>query len=130
MKAILEAVFFLSLTVYGEARGEPVAGQKAVVKVIMNRADKTNKPIKTVALRKAQFSMYDQGIPRSVIPVEFYSVMPRVFEAVDEWVGGDRLDGADHYCTVEVAPKTSWTKHPKMTFIKREGDHNFYRWDG
>jgi spore germination cell wall hydrolase CwlJ-like protein len=128
MKAILEAVFFLALTVYGEARGELPDGQRGVVKVLMNRADKANKPIKQVALRKAQFSMYDQGVPRSVNPEELYQVMPNVFVAVDEWVGGDRLDGADHYHTVDISP--SWSRHPKMTYLQTIDHHKFYRWDG
>jgi spore germination cell wall hydrolase CwlJ-like protein len=69
----LENDQLLSLAIYGEARGEPWEGQKAVGSVILNRADKaimSDKPspygnsIKAVILKTLQFSCFNFGDPR------------------------------------------------------------------
>lgn len=48
----------LALTVWGEARGEPVEGQVAVAWVIKNRAASRRQTIQTVCLAKWQFSCW------------------------------------------------------------------------
>jgi spore germination cell wall hydrolase CwlJ-like protein len=53
----------MGLTIYGEARGEPVEGQIAVGTVIMERVDHRDwdgKTVKEVCLKKYQFSCYNE----------------------------------------------------------------------
>lgn len=43
------------------------------------------------------------------------------------------LAGSDHYLTqaaYDAAGKKHWSKHQKMIFITKIGEHRFYRWDG
>jgi len=57
-----EAPLLLALTVYGEARGEPLAGQCAVIDVIVNRARRRRTPnIDDIMLHAFQFSSLNKG---------------------------------------------------------------------
>jgi N-acetylmuramoyl-L-alanine amidase len=109
---------------YHEARGEPVAGALAVKKVILNRVSDSRWPntICDVIYQPKQFSYANTGI------------LPKV----DNWFEYDRAEyiarlvhetdanfyGATHYFNYKLA-NPSWAK--KLTFIKRIGDHVFYK---
>ena len=54
---LAESILCLSLAIYHEARGEPLAGQYAVAEVVLNRVDKgVGKDICTVVYQPHQFS--------------------------------------------------------------------------
>lgn len=64
-----------ALTVYGEARGEPIEGQVAVANVINNRSISSNKTIKAVCLAPLQFSCWNENDSNSKILEEFANKM-------------------------------------------------------
>lgn len=125
------ADLLLALTLWGEARGEPIDGKKAVAWVVRNRMEKAaawkaargrNHPlygdgtVQGVVLRPWQFSCWNKGDPN----------MPKMLEAVA--TGGSSLNaalwgvlravatgvlaeppewpdptfGATHYCTINL----------------------------
>lgn len=56
----------LALTIFGEARGEPIEGKAAVASVVMNRAKtpaRFSDSIKDVCLQPKQFSCWNVGDP-------------------------------------------------------------------
>lgn len=55
----MEDELYLSLTLYGEARGEPIQGIVAVASIIRNRVLHRSKSYMFVCLEKAQFSCWN-----------------------------------------------------------------------
>ena len=53
---IIEAMLWLALNIYFEARNQPVKGQLAVAHVTLNRANQKDKSVKEVVLEPGQFS--------------------------------------------------------------------------
>jgi len=64
-----EAARIISYTLYAEARGEPLAGLRAVACVIKTRARLRNKPLVEVCLEDQQFSCWNdiEAVPQSYI---------------------------------------------------------------
>ncbi len=127
---LLEDVLILARTVFGEAEGEPYAGKKAVVHVILNRkqhriGDRDHSYAQT-ALRWRQFSVWNEDEPRrkTIERVGFDNPMFResvraVLEAFDE---ADTTQGSRWYHTKDVSPVWSRGKQP-VTSI---GNHLFF----
>ena len=121
----------LATAIYFEARGEPVAGQKAVAQVVLNRTKSERYP-KTVCgvvyqnakwRHRCQFSFACDGKPD--IPKEAAAWAPARYLAADclrvppqNWVLGD----ATLYHARHVKP--SWA--PKVTLVSSIGQHLFY----
>ena len=125
-------LFWCALTVYHEARGESIRGQSAVVKVILNRADKKNKSVRDIVLAPYQFSCFNKGLLDPCVHIKdvrtFGDVMVVCSMAMEEWQSGSRLEGADHYFALRGMPDgkpPTWAK--AMTFITEIGGHKFYR---
>ena len=55
-----------ALTTFGEAAGEPVEGQIAILHVLRNRARYRAVPVSTIALEKFQFSCWWEGGPNTM----------------------------------------------------------------
>lgn len=53
---MLTSIICLALTVFHEARGEPLAGQRAVAQVVVNRSRIRSLPVCAVVAEKGQFS--------------------------------------------------------------------------
>jgi len=143
----------LARTLWGEARGEGVAGMEAVASVIMNRrrlAERyvedrrqerwREKPLRhplfgdgtvaTVCTAPWQFSCWNPDDPNR-------NKLSRVSESDDQWfaaaldvarraVAGkieDRTGGADHYHTKAIKPKWAEGRTPTATI----GWHVFYK---
>jgi len=53
----------LALTIYGEARGEPIEGQIAVASVIRNRAAAWHRTYREICLAPEQFSCWNTNDP-------------------------------------------------------------------
>lgn len=129
---IIETVFWLCLTVYYEARGESVVGQKAVVKVILNRAHKNNWSVKDVVRSRKQFSCYNDGLTSKLLHIKnipkFIEIHEVVQKAIREWSAGDTLQGATHYYAIGgmVGHKPPYWA-PSMTFITEIEGHRFLR---
>ena len=129
---LVEAVFWLTLTVYYEARGESVEGQKNVAKVILNRASKKKWPVKNITLARKQFSCYNDGLSSPLLFVKNIPVLIKIHaivqEAIREWKAGDNLRGATHYYAEAGMPGGKppyWITD--MKFITEVGGHRFYR---
>ena len=141
----------LALTLFGEARGEPIEGQIAVGQVIRNRVridigndgrpDWWGEGYRGVCLAPKQFSCWNDGDPTQ------NSVLSRakVLRGQADNTGGgadrmmaqllwiadgitrsyvdDDLRGATHYHADSLLPK--WAK--SMIVVARKGHHIFYR---
>jgi len=136
VKAALRDFHALALTLWGEARGEPIEGKVFVGSVIRNRVNKPGRfgnTYRAVCLARLQFSCwwkaggganYDRVMARARATVGDYadrSVLPRdpSFEeccfVAEGIIGGQLLDrskGADHYMTSALFRSTppEWAK--------------------
>jgi spore germination cell wall hydrolase CwlJ-like protein len=129
-----ECLIWVVLTVYFEAVGEPPAGQKAVVKVILNRAVRNKWPLTDIVKARKQFSCWNDG-PQGPIktnpikPVDLVRVYLTVLQGYQEWIDGARLRGATHfYSPKAMVPRGSvpyWVS--SMTHIADMYGHRFYR---
>lgn len=129
---LLEGFAWVILTVYHESRGESDLGQRAVVKVILNRAHKKNWPVKNVTLARKQFSCWNKGLNHPDVWIKEIPTIAKVTEnclqALKEWQDGDRLNGATHYYAI----KGMVNKQPPywaegMKFICEIEGHRFLR---
>lgn len=129
---LIETVFWLCLTVYYEARGESVRGQKAVCKVILNRAKAKGWPVHDIVRSRKQFSCYNDGLTSSLLHIKnipkFIEIHNTVQVAIREWQAGDTLQGASHYYAIKGMANGRppyWAS--SMTFITEIEGHRFLR---
>jgi hypothetical protein len=126
-------LLWLAMTVYFEASGEPEQGQKAVVKVILNRAVRRRKTLKQIVLEPWQFSCWNSGLRGPLTNPLRPDLLAKIHETciigVQEWIDGARLRGATHFYApksmVPVGRVPSWV--PSMTHIADMYGHKFYR---
>lgn len=120
----------LARTVYGEARGEPYEGKKAVAHVIINRTSfrvgDRDHSLAASALRWLQFSAWNEGDPnrRKMARITlsdrgFRTCMRAALEAIDE---PDPTHGSRHYHRRGAAPRWSRGKRPVLDI----GSHVFF----
>jgi len=120
----------LARTIYGEARGEPFEGQKAVAHVIINRLVKTvgdrDHSLDATALRWRQFSAWNESdanrreIERVGLDSRtFRQCLRAALEALDE---PDPTGGATHYHASWARPDWATGKAPVVTIY----GHRFY----
>lgn len=139
--APLPDVSILGLTLYGEARGEPIEGIVAVAHVVNNRRmDSKNRWPKTfqdVCLQKKQFSCWnpnDPNLPKLVALAEKLKAKQPTPE-LDEcaWVAlgidahalRDNTKGSNHYHAVSLIPRPSWAQsHIPSAQVRH---HLFYK---
>lgn len=129
----LEDLFTLLRTIYGEARGEPFDGMRAVAHVVLNRVEDGTRDhtIAGACLRPWQFSCWNKGNPNleklmtvSISDPVMLSCMHAAIEAIEEHNRGEDLtNGATHYCTKYVDPEWAIGAEPLCEF----GNHIFYR---
>ena len=117
-------------TVYGEARGEPYEGKKAVVHVIVNRTTlregDRDHSLAATALRWRQFSAWNESDPNraaaqrvTLADRTYRECLRAVLEALDE---PDPTQGSRHYHTKTVRPRWSRGKRPVLEI----GNHRFF----
>ena len=127
----------LARTLYGEARGEELAGIEAVACVILNRVAFAKlrgrywwgNDIKSVCLKSGQFSCWNQADPNrkkllAVNPRDrAYRLCKRIANRAVTGDLPDATEGATHYHTHAVDPY--WARgHVPVAEI---GNHLFYR---
>ena len=129
---MIKSLFWLALTLYHEARGESDAGQKAVVKVILNRAKAKGWPIADIVKARKQFSCFNKGLKDPSVWIRdvqsFGYVMENVHAGYEEWLAGDTLSGATHYYALKgmaTGKPPYWAAG--MKFIREIGGHRFLR---
>ena len=122
-------------TVYAEARGEPLKGQKWVVWVIRNRAD-ANKSywggdrLDEVCKHPRQFECWDG---KSDIPIH----EKEAYDSIDKWLpdvlktdkSQDPTDGSDHYHNPSTPGEWEKSEEWRKNCVETEkiGKHQFYR---
>ena len=124
---LAEAILYLALNVYHEARGEPVEGQIAVAQVTMNRVESCAFPntVKEVVLQDWQFSWTEDQL--ADFPTDNKS-WEEAYDVASRVIGGvayiTEVGNADHYFNpYKVLP--SWAN--KMKYKAKIGDHAFYK---
>lgn len=138
----------LALTLYGEARSEPIEGRIAIANVIRNRVSASRPSfglsLKGVCLKAWQFSCWLPGggkenyehlmkIARQVWTEERQQhpapILRECFWIADGLIANqfrDNTEGATHYCTFKLWKENppAWTKgHRPVTTV---GDHVFF----
>jgi N-acetylmuramoyl-L-alanine amidase len=126
MTLSIEDILIAARTIFGESRGEPLEGQKAVAHVILNRA-KREGSVAAACLRPKQFSAWNLGdatrermVTVTTNDPKFRTAIRAFLEAVDE---ADFPPDIFHYCTLTTYP--SWAKDRVPDLII--GNHKFFR---
>ena len=126
----------LAKTIYGEARGESVAGMEAVANVILNRVKMNliqpmwwGKSITDVCLKPKQFSCWNPDDPNYKIlqgdlsqnPI--YQICERIAKRAIADCIKDNTNGATHYHSFNCHPL--WAQH--IIPCAQIGHHLFYK---
>lgn len=121
--------YMLALTIWKEARNQPIDGQFRVADTILNRVADPRWPdtIKGVALQPWQFSVYNKNDPNRALQPEFTSETD--WEAwgtalrIARWACSEGPQTpVNHYHTKSVSPY--WAKQATPTITIK--DHIFY----
>lgn len=133
----------MALTLYGEARGEPIEGQIAVANVIMNRMREDTvkyKTVRDVCLEPKQFSCWNTTDPNVQILVNLSSQLEKstiidpileqclyIARGVMKGYLRDNTKAAKYYMTIDLFNngRPSWAKVPSNT-PKIIGNHVFF----
>ncbi len=122
----------LAYTLYFEARGESVSGQRAVANVILNRRASPHYPDTICGVIRqggysryqCQFTYHCDGLEENIHEIKAYYAIKRLArEILDAKTLDDATDGATHYHTVDVQP--FWASN--LTRTTRIGSHIFYK---
>ena len=134
---LLEPELIMAITVYGEARGEPLLGKIAVAHTINNRVKDNRWPntVVGVCLQPKQFSCWNENDPNCEILTRklwqlkstdtsytWKECLFSAFGVVRDYIK-DLTEGANHYHTNSIHP--SWAK--QMVKTVEIGHHIFYR---
>lgn len=101
----------LTLTIWGEARGEPIEGKIAVAMVIRNRAHAAGKSFLTICTATHQFSAWTDEVAQmreAAIELEgrhldpTLSICEEIARATMADLLVDNTGGANHYLTVDL----------------------------
>lgn len=120
-------------TIYAEARGEPLEGQKWVGWVIKNRAYAHRSywggsTIEGVCLKPGQFECWNDCDDINIR-------QPDVYQNIRSWsdelysasMRHDPTGGCDHYNNPAKEGYPSWTRNVEK--VRKIGNHQFYRGD-
>ncbi len=141
----LPARAVLGLTVWGEARGEPVEGQVAVAWVVKNRAARRRQTIQRVCLAPWQFSCWWENSPNAarlaaraetmlagrIMPEPIWLALLQRCHQVLVGILPDPTGGADHYLTTTLYQgKDAPTWAAVLPVTTTIGRHTFLTDDG
>ena len=125
-----------SKTIYGEARGESLAGQEAVANVILNRVKMNliqpmwwGKNIREVCLKPKQFSCWNHNdvnykiLKSDLSQNPVYQICQRIVKRALAGLLTDNTNSATHYHTIECHPL--WARH--LIPCAQIGNHLFYK---
>ena len=119
-------------TVFGEARGEPEEGQRAVARVLVNRMrdGRWGKNLWSVCLWPFQFSCWLSRDPNQKTIISLADDDPMLVKLrgiVAEALAStkDVTQGATHYYAVSMSKPPAWSIG--ATFCGQIGNHRFYR---
>ncbi|MDO9712467.1 cell wall hydrolase [Paracraurococcus lichenis] len=116
-------------TVWGEARGEPEAGQVAVVHVVRNRALARRSSAAVECQRRWQFSAWNADDPNRAKMLSLKPADPdyqRIAAVVDRaWAAPDTVADARHYYALSIDRTPAWARPPARE-VARIGGHVFF----
>lgn len=128
----------LTLTMIGEARGEPIEGLLAVGSVIRNRVNALKKSVKDVCLAKYQFSCWNTNDPNrkllealvidKIRTQREFSMIGYVAAGIYKNILRDNTSGAQYYMTLKLynsAGRPEWSSGAKDPSIY--GHHIFFK---
>lgn len=125
-------------TVSGESKGQPLAGQRGVAAVILNRAKQSGTSPREVVFAPKQFEPWNGGKARvdmeAMDPAspEYQSILNNVVRPVASGAAADPTGGATHFyapvaqaaATDGRAPVPNWAQGQTPSAVI--GGHNFY----
>lgn len=117
------ALMCLALTVYHEARGEPLHGQYAVASVVMNRVKdaRWGASVCAVVAQRKQFSYTrNHSFPKDIEALRQALKVSR--HVINGWP--DSTGGATHYFNPDLAAP-SWAGD--LQYVTKIGNHAFYK---
>lgn len=125
----------LARTLYGEARGEGLAGMEAIAWVVVNRVRRPGPrfpdTVAEVCRQKFQFSCFNPGDPNAKLCAAINESDPHFALALYAATGvltgrvPDPTGGADHYFLTRMKDPPEWRR--AMILTARIGAHSFYR---
>ena len=128
MEISKDDLWTVAQTIWGEARGEPIAGQYAVAHVIRNRAVLREMSLYAVCKQRAQFSCWRKSDPNRARMEALTADSPGfdtlLMVALEVCIGKhtDNTFWATHFHADSIKP--SWAKgHTPCVHI---GHHSFY----
>lgn len=133
-KAVCDT-FYLALTIYREARGEPLSAKAGVAWTVLNRMQVNPKSwgnsIDAVVTKKWQYSsLTDPKDPQLTRwPLLSDQAWVDCLACADEVLRGvlaDPTNGSTHYHDISIAPP-SWATSPEAQPKGKFGRINFYR---
>ena len=130
---INSALMCLSLTIFHEARGEPIMGQYAVALVTLNRAKQDKLQVCTEVFKPKQFSWANRGVTkvkggwqvsRALTPkdAQAWDTALRIAKVSLAGRMPDFTRGATFYHATYVKPRWRLAMVP----VKQIGSHKFY----
>lgn len=132
MPTLEQEIDTLARTIWGEARGEGIAGMSAVASVIMNRAadpKRWGNNVTAVTKQPLQFSAWNKNDPNYALmqkvtdtDTAFKQAKEIARKALNDELP-DKTKGANHYHTKAIKPK--WADDKKRTVTL--GNHHFYK---
>ena len=123
-----EDLFWLAINAYHEAQGEPIEGQIAVCKVVLNRVKKRKLSVKEVILQEDQFSWHNGNkFPKLTDYKSLLTCFESAQKAIEQHENGDTLFGANLYYSDTMPEPPWWALSPKVRKIVKIGRHTFFR---
>lgn len=129
MVNFIEAVMWMTLNVYFEARGEEQRGMMDVVHVVHNRCQIRKMTVPEVIKQSNQFSWVNKNaevqrlVNNTSLVYDLIRCIKAVYLAEAERLQGDNRGMIDHYFNPNrVLP--SWAK--KLKHVRDVGNHTFY----
>lgn len=120
---LAEALLCLTVTIFHEARGESIEGQKAVANVVINRSLESGKPICHEVKRKHQFSWYKPHNEKKLFDIGYDNFNKYSKIAIEVLFEDDNTHGSQFFHNPSVKPY--WTKRMNKTVTY--GNHTFYK---
>jgi len=119
--SLLDAILWITLNIYHEARSEPFLGQKAIAHVVYNRAENRDLSVEAVIREPLQFSWVHQK--KDYWPDDWTAVHIALKAAAEAANEEDFTGGATYYHHESVSP--AWVFD--MEYLGTYGTHLFYK---
>lgn len=120
-----QSLIWLVLTIFHEARNQPIEGQVAVCQAVLNRTEVKHKSAYEVIEQPWQFEWTINGVDLQALGNEPQSIKRAVKAAticLERRISGNTMAGVTHFYNPEYA-NPPWIK--SMTVVAKIQDHIF-----